>query len=185
MIEVPVLIQGGQLSGPAYNVWHFEGAPADAAGVAPVLTALLAFYSSQSSSFASGSSFLVAPNGIKVVDITPNLIVGVTGGSTNGTGSSTLPGNVAAVLALRTALAGRRYLGRKFVGPLATASNNGGLFNESTRTGFLGAANTLRTAASAATWPLVVWSRLGRVATEVTGFTMDNHLDNLNSRKLR
>lgn len=151
------------------NVWHWQipnSAPGTEAGNA--ISALATFYTSIASRLAT--AVYVIGSRVVTVDQNPNQIIGVTALTANTTGTGTAVLSAAAVIRLTTPIVGGSRRGRKYLGPLASASvnANGRQLASGVDTALNSALLTLQSTTTGGI-QLVVWSEKNRVATPVTG----------------
>jgi hypothetical protein len=166
------------LTPPAVNTFYFD---ADTNPSTPqvVVDLLRDFYTSCAALFTSAHSIVIGSRVLllSVGNPLPPVIQGgiiqrtVTGtGGPNGT-----PPQVALVASWRTALAGRSFRGRSYLGPLSSGvlNTNGGSFTSGTTTLVTTAGGTLITGSITASMRIQVYSRTKNVASPIVGVTVN------------
>lgn len=118
----------------------------------------------------------------------PATAVGIAAGSRPGTTSPSRPTSVAAVLSLRTGLAGRRFRGRMYWPALANTINTTGRFTSTVTGNLAGQAGEILTTLAAegpgGDVPLVsVVSAAGDLVTPVTAISVGDVPDSMRSRR--
>jgi hypothetical protein len=188
MVQIRNRIVSGQhnkLSGPAYNVMHVEVSDPTAGNVQAAIADISTFYGSFNAYLRSGTVITIGERVLNV-STTPAGVIPVTPATQSGaTGTASLPPEVAAVVSWRSGLAGARYRGRTYLGPLAVAAlATGGEFVTGFVTALQGAASTLVTAlaANTPTTPLVVFSRKFNTWVPVTSAFVDDEPDSQRRR---
>lgn len=185
VFEISARITGGALSGPGLNVWHVNPSETDLnTHLQAGATAIREFYQAWRSYLPTTVSIQVGQEGAVERGVTEPRIIPVTTTVVTGNTSGQQPANVAACLTLRTALSGRSRRGRKYLGPLVPNAQADGRLGPTFISTVLTAAETMRNALSAASCPLVVWSRTNAYTTLVSGMTMDDIPDSMRSRSL-
>lgn len=174
-----------QVSGKSLNVWNVgSDAVISDANIALILGDLKTFYTALATyvcgTFSIGSRILefAAAGG-------PPRIVAVAAVAQTNAVATPLPGQLALCLSWRTALAGKRYRGRTFLGPLNVAVNASGAVVAGAITAVNNAAAVLVPAVKPRTtgaWGLVVHSAAVPTDTPITLGTIDTRMDTVRSR---
>jgi hypothetical protein len=142
------------------NIWHCDVLSNNAAAATAFITALKNFYTSCGPLFGTSTATTIGTQVVTVED--PPVIVPATPQVANGTVSSTIatPAQLAAVASWRTALAGRSFRGRTYLGPLVQGALNGQSLSSTANNAIGTASLNLITASDASTdFRLVVLSR--------------------------
>ena len=180
-----VVSNTSNVSGTSNNVFNIgnDVALADAT-ITNMLNAIKNFYAALATyvngTFSIGSRVLEYRPGVPAPRIVP--VAAVTQVLT---ASSPLPAQLAAVMAWRTALAGRRYRGRTYIGPLNQAALTNQSLNGTFITNANAAAATMITAIKAlptAGYGLVVHSDAAPDDTLIASGNMDTRPDTIRSR---
>jgi hypothetical protein len=131
------------------NIFHVTNGGADDAAVPGMLTAIKAFYTAIAS-FYLNTTLITIGASVRDIGVFPNRIVAATPLTQSGTtAGEALPANAALVTTWRTALAGRSFRGRTYLGPSQETMNNGGIPNGATVATIQTAAGNLITAIDA------------------------------------
>jgi hypothetical protein len=139
----------------AVNTWNVKTVPqgSTTAEVNAIITAIRNFYTGLTTLFATVTTWTV---GAKVLSYSatvsdPPVIMGGTPlTTTSGTGGTPMPPQLATCVSWRTALAGRRYRGRTYVGPLGSNAFSQNIISAGAVSAANTAAATLITAVAAA-----------------------------------
>lgn len=171
IVRIPVKVTAAGRR-PSYNIWHTFSATPTLAEAQAAVDALRDFYTSIAAFYNSTTTIEI---GINVVEITtvPPLIRPVVIRTVVGTGGTAqAPYQLANVVSLRTANAGRSYRGRIYLGPMSSTALNGAIVNGTLVGTMQTAANTL-----VATGLLRVWSEKLAVGTVVTGAVVNTAVE--------
>lgn len=127
---------------PAANIYHVTNGQTGDVGIGAVLTAFKTFYDAIATFFGTGTNISIGAS-VRDVSVTPNRIIAVSPlASVGSSGGEPLPANAALVVTWRTALAGRSFRGRTYLGPSTETVNSSGVAAS-------GTVNTISTAANA------------------------------------
>lgn len=153
------------------------------------ITRITAFYTAHAS-FLTSTCFWTAGTRVLELDMedpsAPPVIKGTTAGTTvAGTGGVQTINQAAICIAWRTAIAGRSYRGRTFMGVLAATAVAGGTMSGGLTGSVIAAGNNLITTLAALATPLhlVVYSRKVPACPPITSCYTDAVPDVLRSRK--
>jgi hypothetical protein len=158
---IRVQLTGVPGSGPDYNTFHIiDGSAAiTLAAFQAAVTDLTAFYNAIKSLYPSGITITVGSSceglvpPVPIFPVTPSTV-------TSGVGNAVAAPQVCMIGTWRTALAGRAYRGRTYIGPLQASVVNGATPSSTWITTLQGAMTALlAAAASASVYDLAVYSR--------------------------
>jgi hypothetical protein len=147
-------------SNPGANIFHVGNTNSGDTGISTVVGHIKTFYDAIASFYTTTTAITIAAS-VRDINVTPNRIVAVSSVQSVGTSTAEiLPANAALVVTWRTALAGRSFRGRTYLGPSNETVNNGGIANATTVSTIQTAANTLITNIAAVTgFTLGVYSK--------------------------
>jgi hypothetical protein len=193
----------------AVNTWHVQTSGGlSNAEVSSIIVPFQAFYNAIAAYRATSTSVLIGSR-VLIGDVAnwhkpvgrpgdsgytaghwdpPETILGGSPlNSTNGSGGTVLPSQLASVVSWRTATAGRMGRGRTYLGNLGAAAMNGSTITGTFVTAATSAATTLISAVSAivpTSGPikLCVWSPTSGVTREILTGAMDGTFDTMRSR---
>lgn len=171
ILRVPVLVQSSGRR-PSYNIWHMNSPSSTLADAQAAVDALRDFYTTAATLYQNTTTITIGNNVVEITAV-PQTIWPVVNRTVVGTtAGSAAPYQLANVLSLRTAFAGKSRRGRAYLGPIADASITGSVLNAPVMTAIGNAATTL-----IATGLVRVWSEKLLLATAVTGYLSNNTLE--------
>jgi hypothetical protein len=151
------------------NVWYVQGPdPFDAAVASSVADVFETSYGtilgSLSQDLSVNEIFVHNLGGTASGEFTLSITPAMTGGLVQ----DSEPGNVSFCISLRTALAGRRFRGRKYFSGLAVGDRTGNTFDSARADALISAIDTLITNLNSNTTPLSIFSPTGLTLVPVT-----------------
>jgi len=176
--RVPVTITNlAVVSGLGANVWHVQPATDALVDVQAAIDGIRDFYTALAGRYNTSTTLVVGSRVLRI-DVTPQPIIASTPRVVAGTdGGGAIPAQLANVVSWRTAIAGRSYRGRTYLGPFAASQLSGTVWISGLSTGIGTAA-----AALIAAGRIVVWSEKLQVATPIIGYATDTHVETMRSR---
>jgi hypothetical protein len=183
LVEIVCQLNGAVGSGPHYNIFHIDSSSDTAGSSTAAVSAIKDFYTTLKPYYRSVSTMTV---GYKVIDRTavPWSFVAVTPLSVIGTGvGGPIAPQLAGVVTWRTALVGKSYRGRSFLGPFDASASGGNLWLAACGAAMLAAANALVAASNAAaTWKLSIYSHKHNTLAHVTSAATSQNMRTMRSR---
>lgn len=176
MVTVVEVTTESSIVTESVNVWHWRIPEANVGTeVAAIVTALDTFYEALDARLLTQTWTI--PTRVVTVDKNPNVEIGASGTTATNTGTGGVVLAASAVCSYRGAFVGRRYRGRKYVGPLSSTAvaSNGRELESAARADFLAALVALGTTTTAGI-EFGVWSRKFSQFTPCTVFAVDNTL---------
>lgn len=181
--RIEVTVTGpSALSAPAMNVWHLNQATSNwnTANANNAIVDMAAFYTAVAALYPNSASIRVGSR-VVVLLSGPDEVISATAVTVTGTGGSgALPPQCSTVVSLRTALAGPRYRGRLYLGPMAAAAiDANGRLTSALQTTIQNAYATLlgNLAANAEPQVPVVYSRKFETSQIINGGAVDTSVD--------
>jgi len=175
----------GQLHGQLVeNVWHVQGPdPFDATVAADIAatfqTGYVSLMAPLSADYTISEVFVHNLAGTASGEFT----LGISPPQEGGEANPALPGNVAFCISLRTALAGRRFRGRKYITAIPETAVTGNTLDSTHVADILSGAATLMADLTANGTPMSVFSRTGLTLVGVTAIVaVDNTVDSQRRR---
>ena len=167
------------------NIWHANVESTNAAAAADLVADLDTFYTALGGYFGTSTVTTIGVSCTTVED--PPLIVPVTPQTAAGTVVTTTatPAQLAQVISWRTALAGRSYRGRTYIGPVVLGALSGSTFSTTVVTAAQAAADALVANSNGSTdYQLVVLSRFSGgverpnpIGTPITSALVGNRVE--------
>jgi hypothetical protein len=155
-----------------------------AADIVPITGAFNTFYNA-----LAGSGYLPTGWVLQNYNLKENVAGGIgsadlSAAITPGGGFTPLPPQLAIVVSWKTALVGRSYRGRTYLGPLPTGIVSAtGTIAPAVQAGVQADATNLRTNLATASFPLSVWSRVHNNFQHVTGNHVGPYVDTQRRRR--
>ena len=171
-----VIVKGTLFSVPVENVWYAQGPdPFDVSVAASIAGAFQTGYGAIAAELSEDIEF----NEIEVTNLgglaTGIYVLAISPPQAGGLGVGALPGSVAFCVSLRTALAGRRFRGRKYFSGLAESDVTGNELSPTRGAAIVAACNDLKDALNSLGNPLSVFSTVGVTLVDVTTCTATDY----------
>jgi len=164
-----VLVKGLLFGVPIENVWYCQGPdPFDVGSADSIAAAFATAYGEIATPLSADITFTE----IEVTNLggtaTGQHIVLITPPQAGGAGVGSEPGSTAFCVSLRTALAGRRFRGRKYFSGLAKPDVVGNMLDSSVAADIVAGVNNLVSALAGIGLPLSIFSTVGSTLVPVT-----------------
>lgn len=168
-----VIVKGSMFSIPIENVWYVQGPdPFDTTAAADIADVFQTGYGAILANLSQDVSY----SEIEVTNLggvaTGQYILNITPPDTGDIGVGALPGSVALCVTLRSALAGRRFRGRKFFSGLDEGAVTGNVVDATVAEAIRAAVGSLASSLTSIGHPMSIFSTVGVTLVPVTTVTL-------------